>query len=212
MESAFEVELISLIIAITLYKGSPITIYSDCKSALSILNGRHRGSFFGILGGWRKSENCILEKVRAHPERFKKPEEWDCCDRGIWAADQIAGDIFSPAFTIKASDWLKLISYSSKAIVVDKAGLPFIKDISRRWGKHLVDAYLKDRDEYRAKGGKRRIWEGSNLSLIKMALGRNKSLADGAACLRAGLDKAWRWTGQEKEKPVWPAMLPVVLE
>ena len=154
-ESAFEVELISLIIAIKIYKGSPMTIFSDCKSALAVLNGKHRGSFFSILGGWRKSENCILEKVKAHPEKFKKPEEWDYCDKGIWAADQIAGDTLTPAITIKASTWLSLISYTSKAIVVDCNGLPFVKDISKRWGKYLIDSYLKDRDEYRVKGGNR---------------------------------------------------------
>jgi hypothetical protein len=156
VDSAFEVELIALIIAIAMYKGSPMTIYSDCKSALSILNGKNRGSFFGILGGWRKSENCILEKVRAHPEKHKKPDDWDYTDKGIWAADQIAGDTLEPALTIKASTWLKYISYSAKAIIKDQEGLPFIKDISKRWGKHLIDSYLKDRDEYRVNGGRKK--------------------------------------------------------
>ncbi len=163
VESAFEVELISLIIAITMYKGSPMTIFSDCKSALAVLNGKHRGSFFSLLGGWRKSENCILEKVRAHPEKFRKPKEWDYYDKRVWAADQIAGDTFTPALTVKASAWLNLVSYSSKAIVVDHNGLPFVKDISKRWEKYLIGSYLRERDEYRMKGGKRRIWEGSNL-------------------------------------------------
>ena len=51
---------------------------------------------------------------------------------------------------------------------------------------------------YRVKDGKRRIWEGSNLSLIKTALGRNNTLPDGAASLRAGLDKTWRWNWARK--------------
>ena len=68
VESAFEVELISLLIAIAMCRGNPMSIYSECKSALSILNGKYRGSFFS-LGGWRKPENCVLEKVKAHPEK-----------------------------------------------------------------------------------------------------------------------------------------------
>jgi hypothetical protein len=63
----------------------------------------------------RKPENCILEKVKAHPEKFKKPEEWDHCDKGIWAADQIAGGTLSPAYTLKTSEWLKRISFSGLA-------------------------------------------------------------------------------------------------
>ena len=135
---------------------------SDCKSALSILNGRHRGTFFSLLGGWRKPEGCVLEKVKAHPEKYKKPEEWDHRDRGIWAADQIAGGVLSPSIRIKASEWLTHISYSSKLVVVDQKGLPFVKDIAKRWGKYLVDSYLVERDDYREERGKRRIWGGSN--------------------------------------------------
>ena len=50
VESAFEVEMISLLVAIAICEGKPMTIYSDCKSALKILSGRNRGSFFSILG------------------------------------------------------------------------------------------------------------------------------------------------------------------
>jgi len=193
VESAFEVELISLLIAIAMCKGNPIKIFSDCKSALSILNGKHRGSFFSLLGGWRKPESCVLEKVKAHPEKYKKPEEWSHTDRGIWAADQIAGGILLPSVKIKASEWLTHISYASKLIVVDQQGLPFVKDIANKWGKYLVDSYLVERDDYREERGKRRIWSGSNLSLLKKALGRGNSLGELAAIQRAGLDKTWRW-------------------
>ncbi len=81
---------------------------------------------------WRKSENCILEKVKAHPEEFKKPEEWDHLDKDIWAADQIAGGTLEASMTIKASTLLRLVSYNSKAMEVDQKGLPFVKNISKR--------------------------------------------------------------------------------
>jgi hypothetical protein len=155
-DSAFEVEMISLLVAIEIAGSRDITIYSDCKSALSLLNGRNRGSFFNILSGWNKSINTILSKVKAHPEKYKKPESWNMEDKGIWVADQVAGKVMKSYKSLVASVWLKRISYSSKAIVVDMDGVPFVKDITRRWSKHLMDQYLKERDDYRAKDGKRR--------------------------------------------------------
>jgi hypothetical protein len=65
--------------------GADVTIFSDCKSAL------YRGSFFNILSGWKKPIGALLKKVRAHPEKFKKPGDWDGADKGIWVADQISG-------------------------------------------------------------------------------------------------------------------------
>jgi hypothetical protein len=56
-----------------------------------------------------------------------------------------------------------------------------------------VDSYLVERDDYREERGKRRIWSGSNLSLLKTAIGRGNSIGELAAIQRAGLDKTWRW-------------------
>jgi hypothetical protein len=70
-ESAFEVELISLLIAIDIAGGRDVTIYSDCKSALAILNGEHRGAFYNILSGWKRPVNTILSKVKAHQRSLK---------------------------------------------------------------------------------------------------------------------------------------------
>ena len=131
-ESSFEVELISLLIAIDIAGGRDVTIYSDCKSALAILNGEHRGAFYNILSGWKRPVNTILSKVKAHPERFKKPEDWEDSDRGIWVADQVAGKTMKASKTITAAVWLKRVSYTSKAILVDMDGIPFVKDISKR--------------------------------------------------------------------------------
>jgi hypothetical protein len=52
---------------------------------------------------------------------------------------------------------------------------------------------LIERDGYRAGRGKREMWGGSNLGLLKTALGRGNSLSENAAIQRAGLDKTWRW-------------------
>ncbi len=105
----------------------------------------------------------------------------------------MAGEVFPASVRIKASDWLTKIGYSSKAIIVGVDGLPFVKDISKRWGKYLMDTYFKERDEFRFKDGKNRIWTGTNMALAKLVIGKNNSLAEGAAVQRAGLDKTWRW-------------------
>ena len=75
LESAFEAEMISLLVAIDMVRDREVTIFSDCKSALALLNGEMRGGFLNIASGWRKPLGTILKKVRAHPERFRKPEE-----------------------------------------------------------------------------------------------------------------------------------------
>ena len=63
--------MISLLVAIDMAAGADITIFSDCKSALSLLEGHNRGSFFNIMSGWKKPVGALLKKVRAHPEKFK---------------------------------------------------------------------------------------------------------------------------------------------
>ena len=64
-------------------------------------------------------------------------------------ADQIAGKTLKGAKMVRASEWLRRISVSSKVTVIDQAGLPFIKDIAKRWSNLLVSRYFKERDDYR---------------------------------------------------------------
>ena len=145
-ESAFDTEMIFLLIAIDICVDKDVTIYSDCKSALALLNGHNKGSFFNILSGWTKPLGCILNKVKAHPEKYKLPKDWQPEDKGIWIADQIAGGLFAASKKIAASIWLKRVSFTSKATIVDRNGVPFFKDISRRWSKHNLKMYLEGRD------------------------------------------------------------------
>jgi hypothetical protein len=181
-ESAFEVEMISLLIAIDIAGTRDVTIYSDCKSALSLLNGRNRGAFFNILSGWKKPVDTILKKVKAHPEKFKKPEDWGDSDKGIWIADQIAGKAMKASKSINAAMWLKRISYTSKAVIVEQGGIPFVKDISKRWSKHLMERYLKERDDYREAEGKSRKWEGANLRLSYKMMGKEQKYIRCSCC------------------------------
>ena len=201
LESAFEAEVISLMTAIDKVRDRDVVIYSDCKSALSLLNSQMRGAFLNVASGWRKPVGTVLKKVRAHPERFKKPEEWKDSDKGIWLADQVAGGSLVAEINLKASTWMKRISYSSRAVVVEKkTGTPFFREVSKRWSKHLMDRYFVERDEYRVADGKNRIWKGTNISHSYRMMGKRKGLADRAAVQRLGLNKRWRWHWARSDK------------
>ncbi len=107
--------------AIDIVRDREVTIFSDCKSALALLNSQMRGAFLNVASGWRKPLGTILKKVRAHPERFKEPEAWNDEDKGIRLADQVAGGTIVAEKNLKASTWMKRISYGSKAVVVEKS-------------------------------------------------------------------------------------------
>ena len=168
-------------------------IFSDCKSALEFLKGRYKGSFLNMLSGWKLPVNCALSKVKAHPEKYRAVSDWTDGDKGIWMADQIAGKALKGAKMVRASEWLKRISVGSKVTVIDQGGLPFVKDIAKRWSNLLVSKYFKERDDYREGRGVPRKWEGTNMSFSHKMMGRNKSVADRSAVQRAALDKRWRW-------------------
>ena len=194
LESAFEAELILLLIAVDMARGKDVIIHSDCKSALALVNSQIKGGFVNICSGWKKPLGCELSKVRAHPERYKNPEVWSDEDKGIWIADQVAGRTTTPQRYLKASKWLSRIAYSSKAIVVEKnKNIPFFRDVSRRWGKHAMERYFHFRDLNREENGKDKIWGGANMGHSYKMMGRWKGLADRAAVQRAALDKRWRW-------------------
>jgi hypothetical protein len=85
-------------------------------------------------------------------------------------------------------------------VVEKESGLPFFRDVSRRWSRHLMSRYFKERDDYRAADGKSRIWEGTNVSHTHRMMGKNRGLADRAAVQRAALNKRWRWHWAREDK------------
>jgi hypothetical protein len=96
---------------------------------------------------------------------------------------------------------MKRISYSSKAVVVDKESrVPFFREVSKKWSKHLMSRYFEERDDYRETEGKRRIWKGTNISHAYRMMGKGKGLADRAAVQRLGLNKRWRWHWARDDK------------
>ena len=66
-----------------------------------------------------------------------------------------------------------------------------------------MDTYFKERDEFRFKDGKSRIWNGTNTAHAKLAMGKNNYLSEGAAVQRTRLGDG---IGLGKEMFVWPAM------
>jgi hypothetical protein len=82
IRSAFDAEVISLLIAHEMSGGKDVTIWSDCNSAIKCLNGGGLGSYSQLLAGWKKAGNVSFQKVRAHPERRLATADWSKEEQG----------------------------------------------------------------------------------------------------------------------------------
>jgi hypothetical protein len=81
-KSAFESEVVSLLIAHELSNGRPTNIWTDCEAALKALCGGNRGALNQVIAGWNKNRDINFRKVQAHPERRKREVNWTDQERG----------------------------------------------------------------------------------------------------------------------------------
>jgi hypothetical protein len=191
--SAYEPEVLSLLFAHEIVRDKTCRIWTDCQSAIKALSGGELGSLMYTLSGWKRSGTVSFSKVEAHPEKRKRSEDWSPEEKGNFLADQVAGGMVEPMFTISASGWLSHISAASKIIVKKKGGPPLIVDIRRHKSKVDSEIYLEDRDRYRAKDGKPPQWRGANISLHHKLMGRSSRIGDRVITQRIGLIKRWHW-------------------
>ena len=72
VKKAFQVELICILIAnaIAVAQGGRVTIHSDCQAAIDVANGTWSMDFRNTINDWTKGRDVVVQKVRAHPERF----------------------------------------------------------------------------------------------------------------------------------------------
>jgi hypothetical protein len=194
VRSAFDAEVISLVIAHEMAGQRNVNIWSDCNSAIKCLNGGGLGSYSQLLSGWRKASNVSFQKVKAHPERRAAAAEWTKEEQGNFLADKVAGDLSPPMITISAKEWLQWIGARAKIIVTNSLGAPVI--IDPRFVKSKSDGitYLSDRDKYRIKAGKVACWEGANISMHHRLMGRSNKIGDRVITQRIGLIKRWKWS------------------
>ncbi len=174
--SAFEPEVLSLLLAHEISRGRKVNIWTDCQAAIKTLNGGGLGALKYSLSGWRKDNSVAFNKVAAHPERKKDIEEWLPEERGNYLADQIAGGHIAPMFSINASEWIAKIAESTKIVVKKKGGPILVTDIRRHKSKIESTRYLQDRDNYRIKDGKPPQWVEENISSHHKLMGRSKKL------------------------------------
>ena len=193
VDSAFDVELMSLLVAIIIAGEKDVKIFTDCKSAIGVVTGGNRGNYAGLLAGWKVPKSCQIVKVKAHPERLRKPEGWSKEDKGIWIADQVAGRTIRGLRKVRISEWLKKIGHMSGICVANRAGVPYTGDMAKRWSKHFAERYFKERDDYREERGATRKWEAASMVHSYRMMGKGPSTADRAAVQRLALDKRWRW-------------------
>ena len=85
--SAFEPEVLSLLIAHEIARGRKINIWTDCQAAIKTLNGGKLGALSYTLSGWTKSPRVSFNKASAHPEKRKEIADWLPEEKGNYLAD-----------------------------------------------------------------------------------------------------------------------------
>ena len=106
----------------------------------------------------------------------------------------MAGGILTPAYTIKASEWLKKIGATHSKLTIERTdGTPLIMDVSKTKSKCDVIKYLDERDDFREEEGKTRVWKGANIALHHKLLGRSNKIGDRVITQRIGFNKRWQW-------------------
>jgi hypothetical protein len=191
--SAYDPELVSLLIAQEIAGDRLVTAWSDCSAAIKCVMSGNLGRYAQVLSGWKRKRNIKICKVDSHPEHRKVPNEWTVEEKGNFIADRVAGGAVEARLTIKASQWLRFIGSRSKIIVTDQDGLPVITDPRVIKSRTDRKQYLRTRDHYREKDLKPPCWEGANLALHHRLMGRSNKIGDRVITQRIGLLKRWQW-------------------
>ena len=196
VRKAFDVELICILIAneMAMAKGGRVIINTDCQAALNAAVGGYSARFSNLINRWTLGGDVTMNKVKAHPERFKHHTEWDWDDKGIWTADRVAGAEMTHESWVSAASWLKRISRRARVTIEEADGTPFIGNVSERISRYNMQKYWKLRDEYRIKDGLSPKWEGTNMALACSLSKRNGGLEDIATMLRLASGKRWDYS------------------
>jgi hypothetical protein len=149
--SAFDMELMMMIVAHTMRNGKKNQIYSDCTSAIKVmLDG---------VWGWKSSKGGLLRStaakfkdvtdikhISAHPERGinkNRMDLWSDLDKGIYLADLLAGGNFKKFAEMAKSEPIYITEQKIKMMCVRITGYGlYMKGIGYFLGnlKELADA------------------------------------------------------------------------
>ena len=198
-KSAFDAEVISLLLAHEMSSSRRINIWSDCSSAIKCLNGGGLGAYSQLLSGWTKRDNVNFCKVKAHPERRLPASEWNKEEQGIFLADSVASGTVTPMLTISAKEWLQWIGSKSPIMLTDASGSPVILEPRVIKSKKDSVRYLHERDDYRPDAGKTPCWKGANIAFHHKLMGRSNKVGDRVITQRIGLIKRWQWHSARKD-------------
>ncbi len=100
----------------------------------------------------------MVQKVRAHPERFAHYTNWSWDDKGIWTADRVVGGHMAFECTVGAAHWLKRIGSRSRVDIEEMDGTPFIGSVRERVSQRSMELYWVEKDDWRSKESLTRIW------------------------------------------------------
>jgi hypothetical protein len=186
--------------------GGRIRSYTDCQSVVS---RTEKGGFRSqaMRGhtplmchiGKRRKQSLDLQWTAAHPER--RAGAWTFCDYGIHIADAAAsGRRLGPEDFHGARD----VTVHDREMVEaewgvgrfggwawKEAGVILLRPLARFFSDWRKGEYLRERDRFRAEGGRDPEWEGMTVRFAASVRGVKEGLGSRARWNRIIFDKSW---------------------
>lgn len=204
--SAFDMELMMLILAGLMRDNPDDIIRSDCKSAIEVAT---KGQW-----GWKSSNNSLLRAaaaknplpnilyLEAHPERKLGAlnwNSWSIDQQGIYLADLLAGGELKEFWEKTNTEPTELMEDYILDLMVKIAGyglykesnIPYLGTISDLIDKTDIESYLISRDKISRHTGpdKENHWKGSSYMLAASLCKSDAGIASQAANMRILWDK-----------------------
>ena len=180
MSNSYMTEMLALSLGARLAESNGLVVHSDCAAALGSLRRRQskkvKTSPYWQLDMLMDLNSLVqAEKVRAHPERYII-KVLSLQDRGITAADRVAGSADKADLVLTAEEVLQVLTRSAKVCLVHLSDQSIaIDNLSELRVAHDKARYLRTRDAYRAKDGRAPKWVRCNTQLGALTIGGGKA-------------------------------------
>ena len=204
LSSSYMTEMLALALGARLAEAKGVIVHSDCAAALGSLrqrqNKRVHSSPYWQLDMLLDLESLVKSaKVKAHPER-RAIKVLTLQDRGIMAADDVAGSARFADLTVTSEEVLHMLTSFSKLSLVRLADQSVAVDnLDELRVAASKAAYLADRDTVRTAAGRPSKWARCNTQLGALTLmGGKCGLASQGCASRMQFD--WYYWGSNRAK------------
>jgi hypothetical protein len=232
VESAFPMELLSIVAALRLSSGVSglDRVVTDSESSLALLNRpkmlrywSRKANLMLLTAGLKLAEGKNLCHVRSHAERRKLSCNWSRDELGNWIADKVAGGnrddlhMFNVRWVeVEASVLLKDISRLCPWSLVDNTGTPILSSLEECIGVTYTNSYLNRRDKYHAErlglptDPPAKHWSVLTTRFAARAWDMVGShIVKASSAQRVMWDKLWFSWNEAKSNPLCPIVCPV---